>query len=101
MDEKRMFKTMVKNGTEMGKWKGRPYAIGRIHGFMTIICDGGHSEYASISVNDDERRYVGRVLITKCTEEQYQEFKNVVERNYPGLCDFDIDFDESKLLKKK
>ena len=38
----------------------------------------------------------GRIYIGKFTDEQYEKFKSIIEKLYPGLCEFDYTLKESK-----
>lgn len=82
----RMFYTLIKQNH--AKFGGNKYVIGRIHGFMTIICRGTVNESGFTPTRIIKS---GRVIGVKCEPDKYDEFKKVTELYYPGLCEFDVD----------
>lgn len=98
--EKQTFKTLIKKDHQ---FSGSEYVEGRILGIAEIICDlyGGTEERPDKDgnlrtvhiwrggyrgVRDDET--FAKFLSTRCTAEQYETFKQYVEGQYPGLCEF-------------
>lgn len=96
--ERKMFRTLFNKDHKLAK---NPYVHGRIFGIAEIICEMA----GEVTVIEDEngnqkmrKKYFGgywtnkddtrRYLETKCTEEQYERFKEYVEKHYPGLCEF-------------
>ena len=80
--EKELFWTLVKGDHKLG---GNEYVTGRIHGFMTIICDMRHKPmHVNIGLYNGST-----VMAVLATKEKYEEFKTCVEKYYPGLCLFD------------
>ena len=79
--EKKLFRTLIKGNTLLG---AKEYVRGKISGYQDIICD-----------RDEERSFAnimaekGVILTTKCTELQYDAFRQMVEKHYPGVCEFD------------
>lgn len=89
--EKKVFNTLIKKDHKFGE---NEYVHGRISGMQEMICDGNNNGV-------DEPGYamwhipgVGEVLVTYCEPEKYESFKNLVEKHYPGLCEFDYDMSE-------
>lgn len=39
---------------------------------------------------------VGLVLMTYCEPGKYETFKNLVEKHYPGLCEFNYDMSKAE-----
>lgn len=79
-----LFKTLVKADHKFGD---NEFALGRIFGFMELLCNGSHN-------GRDEPGYViqrtkeGCVLRTKCVPDKYVEFTKLVKKHYPDLCIF-------------
>ena len=65
------------------------YIRGRVHGFMTALC-GDEKHYGNGVLTNEEGEVIGYVMKTYATDEQYEQFKQLVEQQYPGLCEFDI-----------
>ena len=96
--EKKNFKTLIKNDH---KFSSNKYVQGRIFGIAEIICElyGGQERvidskgkertrvtyHGGFRTNKDETI---RYLQMKCTTEQYERFKALVEEHYPSLCEF-------------
>lgn len=78
--EKKGFKTLLNNDHEL---RNDRYIQGRIFGIAEIMCEafGGYRDRVS---KDGDIRY----LELWCTEEDYEKFKNYVEKLFPGLCIF-------------
>ena len=85
--EKKIFDTLVKKNHKLG---GNEYVTGRIHGMMEAICrnEDGFDEPVPCLWHIPG---VGDVMTTYCEPEKYESFKNLVEKNYPDLCEFDVD----------
>lgn len=79
--EKKLFRTLIKNNTVLGE---KSYVQGKISGYQDIICD--RDEETTFANIGSEK---GTILTTKCTELQYDAFKKMVEKHYPGVCEFD------------
>lgn len=89
--EARTFVTHVKKGARPWRDDNCDFVVGRVSGMKTAICDFDNKpDYADYYGPD------GVLLITKCTQEQYDKFTEIVEKNYPGLCDFDYKRGESR-----
>ena len=82
--EKKIFKTLVKdNHVKFGR---NSYIRGRISGIQYVVCD--KDTYANKSIDG------GIIQTCKCTPEQYEQFTEIVDKMYPGLCIFN--YEESK-----
>ena len=93
----RKFKTLIQK-KDRAVSSGNDYVVGRIHGMMSVICRSGNRDYAnalSHSYCTIRRDRNGVTLTTLATEEEYDEFKKVVEGYYPELCVFDYQNEES------
>lgn len=84
---KRIYWTKI-DGTNETFGKNFSYVRGRISGFMEVLC----GKNCTPTYIDPETRNVH--MSVKCTEEQYRVFQKKVEEHYPGLCDFDVEFEE-------
>ena len=64
------------------------YIFGRINGIKYGVCDvpNGGKELGSTVSSVSGFRFIN----TRCTNEQYETFKNIIEQKYPGLCTFDV-----------
>lgn len=82
----RKFYTFIKKEHKLGD---RLYVHGRIHGFMTLICEEDQGVPSGVGVFGS-----GTIFVTKTTEEKYAKFKEVVEKHYPGLCEFDVEVEK-------
>lgn len=89
--EIRTFRTLV--GTEFHAVKTgkevirNDYILGRIDGFMEAICEYLDQIKYPMRQNINTGEYI---LTVNCTSEQYEQFKKMVEKRYPGLCKFDV-----------
>ena len=79
MDKKYKIKTLIRWDHKLGD---DAYVRGRITGFQCALCNQ-YKEFANVRIKE------GVVLTAECTATQYDDFINVVERHYPGLCKFD------------
>lgn len=78
---KKKFRITIKKEHKLCK----EYVIGRISGLMYCICTGvGNTSYAGADVGEE------LVLFTETTKRKYMKLKKVIEKQYPGLCEFDI-----------
>ena len=83
----RIFKTLVREDHKFGK---NDFVLGRISGYMEVICDGRRNGIDEPGVDALWYvREVGHRFTTLCEPEQYEQFANLVEKHYPGLCIFD------------
>ena len=86
----RTFRTLVgdkvtyKNGNTCDV---NDYIRGRISGILYTICDYPNGVKYPVLRNDLTNMELFR---TKCTPEQYGQFKKIIEEFYPGLCKFDV-----------
>lgn len=64
------------------KLGGNLYVHGRIHGIMSTICETYYSEIA-FGIG---RKHEGVCMKAYATPDEYEKFKTVLERDYPGLC---------------
>lgn len=84
---KRIYWTKV-NGNHEIFGVNPDYVRGRISGFLEVLCGKSIAPTSRDPETDDAHMGV------KCTEEQYRVFRKLVEERYPGLCEFDVDFEE-------
>ena len=76
------------NGNYEGFGINSDYVRGRISGFLEVLCG---KSIAPTSLNPETGdAHMG----VKCTEEKYQVFRKMIEKRYPGLCEFDVEFEE-------
>lgn len=82
------FKTLVKNGKNGApkQWADNDYVLGRISGFMNVLCDGDKHSHKVIKSK-------GTILTAECEPEAYEKFVTMVEDHYPGLCEFNYSED--------
>ena len=80
--DKKFFNTLVKSDTEDSYTT--QYVVGRISGFMHILCNGAESKRGGMRMREE-----GWYLGVQCTQEEYNRFAEYVETQYPGLCVFD------------
>lgn len=83
---KRIYWTKV-NGANDRFGENNKYVRGRINGFMEVLCGRNYTPTFLDPENGDAH------ISVKCTEEQYQVFRKLVEERYPGLCEFDVEFE--------
>jgi hypothetical protein len=86
--EKKIFDTLVKKDHMFGN---NNYVIGRIHGMMEVICDGNEDGFNKPELCLWHIPGVGDVMTTYCEPGKYESFKNLVEKHYPNLCEFNYD----------
>lgn len=82
--EKQIFKTLVKGDHKLGC---NEYVMGRISGIEYVLCNGGTKPQQQFPwdynpENGDHR------MMTFCTKKEYDNFANMIEYLYPGLCIF-------------
>lgn len=96
--ERTKFKTLLNNDHKL---RGNEFVEGKLLGMAEIICDL-RGETLEKETKDGEIRKVTEYrglyrsnrdgskkwLETRCTQEQYEQFKKCVEEQYPGLCTF-------------
>lgn len=83
---RREFKTVISNMERIGK---RKILLYKLMGYLEVICDydrGNNNIKRPIVHNWKD----GSVIAVVCTQEQYDTFKELAERNYPKLCEFDV-----------
>lgn len=80
--EKRIFKTLILKKGRLGKNK---YVHGRISGMSVALCGGVECDKRFALM---ENRKV-LMVTSECTQKQYDKFKELVEKVYPGICIFD------------
>lgn len=80
--EKRIFKTLILKKGRLGKNK---YVHGRICGMNLVLCGGVESDRRFPLL---ENRKI-TIILSECTQKQYNKFKELVEEVYPGICIFD------------
>ena len=73
----RMFYTLVKKDHKFGN---NSYVKGRISGYKELICDGNRNGIDEPGYGNRMVPDVGYVLRTCCEPEQYEIFKDRVER---------------------
>lgn len=93
-----IFKTLLNNDHKL---RGNKFVEGKLIGMAEIICDL-RGETREVETKDGKIKKVTtyrggyrnsndegkKWLETKCTQEQYEQFKECVEERYPGLCTF-------------
>lgn len=84
--ERRIFNTLVKK--EHAKFGDNKYVNGRISGIGYMINESDMN-FANTHGNE------GFIYINKFTTDEYEKFKEIVEKLYPGLCEFDYKLKES------
>ena len=77
--ERKIFKTLVKN--DHAKFGGNKYVIGRISGIGYMI-SALDIEHGNTGNNE------GFIYINEFTTDEYENFKQIIEKLYPGLCEF-------------
>lgn len=80
MDKKCEVSTLIKRNHD--KFGDNAYVMGRISGMQLVICECDDK----FPITEIEE---GHILTTKCTLKQYEDFMNLIEKHYPGLCEFD------------
>ena len=76
--DKKLFKTLIRKDHKLGN---NDYVKGKISGIQTILCP---REFE----HGNGRNEDGFILVAECEPIHYDAFKNVVEKIYPGLCEF-------------
>ena len=77
---KNIYCVLVKHDHD--KFAGNEYVRGRIAGFMEIIC----GPFMSVWTNIPD---IGYTINVKCTRRKYNKLCEIIEQNYPDLCEFD------------
>lgn len=80
--DKQFFKTVIKGTHKHGQ---NLYVIGRLSGIGYVIC--GHLKSFGCGINRNGE-HKDSCFIHECSPEQYEKFKELVEKEYPGLCIF-------------
>ena len=85
--ETRYFNTLIKHDHKFGENK---FVRGVITGIRYALLHYDKKiELSNVLMED-----TGNVIIPAvCTAEEYEKFKTLVEERYPGLCEFDVEFD--------
>ena len=78
--DKKIFKTLIRKDHKLG---GNKYVYGVVNGIRFAICEDGESIPFGNGEIDE-----GRIVMTRCTPEVYEQFTKKVEEVYPGLCIF-------------
>ncbi len=84
----KLFATLIKKEHKLGE---NNYVIGRINGIMEILCNGKRNGIDEPVIAGRSIPGVGELMLTQCEPEQYESFKDLIERHHPGLCEFDVD----------
>ena len=75
----------AENGAEQER---NDYIFGRINGIKYSICDVPN---VCKELGSTKSSVSGIIFInTRCTNERYGTFKNIIEQMYPGLRTFDV-----------
>lgn len=82
----RIYWTKINGSDE--RFGGSEYVRGRINGFMEVLCGRNFTPTFLDPENGDAH------ISVKCTEYEYRAFRKYVEKFYPGLCEFDVEFEE-------
>ena len=83
--EKRIFVTRIKRNHKLS---GNEFVIGKISGIQHMFNspeDGEITEFAIVAHDDGSCD-----LRVACSETRYKVFVGIVEKLYPGLCEFDV-----------
>lgn len=83
----RLYWTKIKGDDENKVFGNNAYVRGRISGFMEVLC--GRSASPTYFEAKNGSAHMG----VRCTEEQYRAFRELVEKRYPELCEFDVEFE--------
>lgn len=81
----RIYWTKINGGDKI--FGGNAYVRGRISGFLEVLCGKSVTPTFLDPETGDAHASV------KCTEEQYRVFRKMVEKRYPGLCEFNVEFE--------
>lgn len=84
----KLFATLIKKEHKLGE---NEYVQGRINGIMEILCNGKRNGIDEPAIAGRRIPGVGELMLTECEPEQYEVFKNLIEKHHPGLCEFDVD----------
>lgn len=96
MENVQKFKTFIKKrfrNARSGEYKEiNDYCLGRIIGIQDVICNSNMDiAYGVVLIRDDNGNEIGCKTTAICTEEKYERFKQIIERHYPELCEFDVE----------
>lgn len=81
--DKRSFWTTIKG--DVSTFGRNKYVRGVIMGIQYVVC--GNGSVTTPLLGDNETGDVH--FRVKCSEELYDSFAKIVEKKYPGLCEFD------------
>lgn len=77
--ENKIFKTLIKNNFLGCK----EYVRGRISGLSYALCDWqSNTRFANIECEE------GLIIVSNCTEQNYERFIECVKSVYPDVCEF-------------
>ena len=76
--EKKRFKVCIKDDSNK-------YINGRISGMVAALSDENDRVFANTKLDDNSTVLEVRL---ETSEENWAKMQKVIERNYPGLCDF-------------
>lgn len=79
MDNKIIFKTLIKNNHKLG---GKDYIRGRISGIAFSMSGFLTEAYPNVILEE------GTVISNYFTVKEYEDFIKIVNNLYPGLCIF-------------
>ena len=79
---KKFYTTIIKKDNALS---GNPYVYGRIIGISEVIFEHEFCSYWHKDMNDGASYFT---VFGK--ESDYEKFQEMIERIYPGLCDFDV-----------
>lgn len=86
----KIFSTRIKEDHKFGE---NEYVRGRISGIQSLICVKGFPfkvmNKCGHAVATIYKEGVGHILTVRTTQKKYDKFKEVVEKLYPDLCEFD------------
>lgn len=85
------FYTLVKKDHKFGS---NERIHGHIDAYKELICDGNKNGIDEPGFAFADIPNVGAVYVTCCEPEQYDTFKKLVEKHFPGLCEFDYEVTE-------
>lgn len=79
-----VYKTLVKRNHRLGD---NDYVLGRISGISDCLLGPALGPWAR------PRNGVGKIRAHICTRKDYEDFAEVIEEMYPGLCIFDYEME--------
>lgn len=87
----KIFDTLIKKDHKFGS---NNYVIGRITGMQEAICRNYRDGYNEPDLELWHIPGKGDVTTVICEPSKYESFSNLVEKWYPGLCEFDVNLEE-------